>query len=121
MWESHGVAGNVRLALPATKVATMRSPPDVIFVFASENEGGTGLVARAIVTSAGAVLKKRGVARQTPRVTITAKRTALIKRRLGRSELKPFSDWNDGRPELSSTSGSIVRQRTSSLDFRREQ
>jgi hypothetical protein len=27
------------------------------------------------------------------------RRTALAKRRLGRSELKLFSGWNDGRPE----------------------
>jgi len=26
-------------------------------------------------------------------------RTALAKRRLGRAGLKPFTDWNDGRPE----------------------
>jgi hypothetical protein len=32
-------------------------------------------------------------------VSITIKRTALATRRLGRSELKLFSDWNDGRPE----------------------
>jgi hypothetical protein len=32
-------------------------------------------------------------------VGITIKRTALAKRRLGRTELKRFSDWNDGRPE----------------------
>ena len=72
---------------------------DTIFVFASENEGGSGLVASGIVTSARAIAKKTGMARQTPRVSITIKRTALAKRRLGRSELKPFSDWNDGRPE----------------------
>ncbi|HEY4282792.1 MAG TPA: hypothetical protein VGM62_06960 [Chthoniobacterales bacterium] len=72
---------------------------DTIFVFASENEGGPGLIASGIVTSAKAVAKKPGIARQTPRVSITVKRTALAKRRLGRSELKPFSDWNDGRPE----------------------
>jgi hypothetical protein len=70
-----------------------------IFVFASENEGGPGLIASGIVTSAEAVPKKLGIARQTPRVRITIRRTALTKRRLGRSELKPFSDWNDGRPE----------------------
>jgi hypothetical protein len=35
----------------------------------------------------------------TPRVSIAIRRTALAKQRLGRSELKPFSDWNDGRPE----------------------
>jgi hypothetical protein len=72
---------------------------DVIFLFASENEGGQGLVARGIVTSARAVAKKRDVARQTPRVSITVRREALAKRPLGRAELKRFSDWKDGRPE----------------------
>ena len=70
-----------------------------IFVFASENEGGPGLIASGVVTSAKAIAKKRGIARQTPRVSITIRRTALVKQRLGRSELKRFSDWNDGRPE----------------------
>ena len=72
---------------------------DAIFVFASENEGGPGLVASGVVTSAKAIAKKRGIARQTPRVSITIRRTARAKRRLGRSELRLFSDWNDGRPE----------------------
>ena len=72
---------------------------DTIFVFASENEGGPGLVAKGVVTSATAIAKKRGIARQTPRVSIIIKRSAPAKRRLGRSELKLFSDWNDGRPE----------------------
>jgi hypothetical protein len=72
---------------------------DTIFVFASENEGGPGLIASGVVTSAKAIAKKRGIARQTPRVSITIKRTALAKRRLGRSELRSFSDWTDGRPE----------------------
>jgi hypothetical protein len=72
---------------------------DAIYVFASENEGGPGLVASGVVTSAKAIAKKRGVARQTPRVSITVRRTARAKRRLGRSELRLFSDWNDGRPE----------------------
>src|SRR4029450_4071928 len=72
---------------------------DAIFVFASENEGGPGLIASGVVTSAKAITKKRGIARQTPRMSITIRRTALAKRRLGRSELKLFSDWNDGRPE----------------------
>ena len=64
---------------------------DTIFIFASENEGGSGLIASGVVTSARAVAKKRGVARQTPRVSITVRRTALAVRRLGRGELKPFS------------------------------
>jgi hypothetical protein len=72
---------------------------DTIFVFASENQGGPGLIASGVVTSVKAIPKKRGIARQTPRVSITIRRTALAKRRLGRSELKLFSDWNDGRPE----------------------
>jgi len=72
---------------------------DSIFVFASENEGGPGLIASGVVTSAKAIAKKSGIARQTPRVSITVKLIALAKRRLGRSELKSFSDWNDGRPE----------------------
>src|SRR6266540_1749337 len=61
---------------------------DTIFVFAS-----------GVVTSAKAIARKRGIARQTPRVSITITRTALAKRHLGRSGLKLFSDWNDGRPE----------------------
>lgn len=72
---------------------------DTIFIFASENEGGPGLIASGVVTSAEAIAKKVGIARQTPRVSITIRRTALARRRLGRSELKRFSEWNDGRPE----------------------
>jgi hypothetical protein len=72
---------------------------DKVFVLASGNEGGRGLIARGAVTSAEAIRKKRGVARQTPRVSIAVKRTALAKRALGRSELKQFTDWNDGKPE----------------------
>jgi hypothetical protein len=72
---------------------------DTIFIFASENEGGPGLIASGVVTSAKAIAKKSGITRQTPRVIITIRRTEVAKRRLGRSELKPFSDWNDGRPE----------------------
>jgi hypothetical protein len=68
---------------------------DTVFVFASENEG---LIAPGIVTSAEAIAKKRGIARQTPRVSVTVRRTAFAKRPLGRSELKHFTDWNDGRP-----------------------
>jgi hypothetical protein len=71
---------------------------DVAFLFASENEGGQGLVARGVVTSAEPVARKRGVARQTPRVSVTIRRTGLAKQPLGRSELKRFTDWNDGAP-----------------------
>jgi hypothetical protein len=74
------------------------SPGDAVFVFASENEGGHGLIARGIVTRADATPKKRGLARQTPRVSIAIKRTALAKRPLGRRELKHLTDWKDGQP-----------------------
>ncbi len=72
---------------------------DTIFVFASENEGGPGLIASGVVTSAEAIPRERGLARQTPRVSITIRRTSRARRHLGRRELKPFCDWNDGRPE----------------------
>jgi hypothetical protein len=75
------------------------APGDTVFVLASENEGGQGLVARGIVTAAEAVARKRGVARQTPRVSVTVARTALAKRPLGRGHVKHFTDWKDGRPE----------------------
>ena len=75
------------------------APGDEIFIFASETQGGEGLVARGTVTSAAAVPRKRGVARQTPCVDLAVRRTALAKRHLGRSELKPFADWHDGQPQ----------------------
>lgn len=72
---------------------------DVVFLFTSETDVGQGLIARGVVTSAEPVAKKRGVERQTPRVSVTIKRTALAKRSLGRDDLKPFKDWSDGQPE----------------------
>jgi hypothetical protein len=72
---------------------------DVIFVFASENEGGPGLVARGVVLSAEATARRRGIARQTPRVSIIVRRTALAKRSLGRADLKRFRNWDDGQAE----------------------
>ena len=42
---------------------------DTVFIFASENEGGQGLISRGTVTSAKAIPKKRGILRQTPRVS----------------------------------------------------
>ncbi|TIS61263.1 MAG: hypothetical protein E5W93_08420 [Mesorhizobium sp.] len=72
---------------------------DTIFLFASENEGGQGLVARGVVTSSEAVPRRPDLERQTPRVSISIRRTALAVRRLGRDELKRFKDWADGRPE----------------------
>jgi hypothetical protein len=72
---------------------------DTLYLFASENEGGPGLVARGVVTAAKAVPRNPDLERQTPCVDLVVRRTARAKRRLGRGELKPFSNWNDGRPE----------------------
>jgi len=71
---------------------------DTVFIFASENEGGQGLIARGIVTHAADTPRKRGIGRQTPRVSVTIKRTALAKRPMGRRELKPLTKWNDSQP-----------------------
>jgi hypothetical protein len=72
---------------------------DTIFIFASENDGGRGLVARGVVTAASPVARNPGVCRQTPRVNVTIERTALARRPLGRAELKSFTKWSDGKPE----------------------
>jgi hypothetical protein len=72
---------------------------DQLFVFTSELSGGTGLVAHGVVSAAVACPRLPGLERQTPRVSITVKPRAFALRRLGRSELKQFTDWQDGRPE----------------------
>lgn len=72
---------------------------DIIFIFASENEGGQGLVARGLVTSSTAIPRRPDLERQTPRVSVSILRTASVARPLGRAELKHFRDWSDGRPE----------------------
>jgi hypothetical protein len=87
---------------------------DTVFVFASENEGGQGLVARGVVTSAEAIARLPGIIRQTPRVSVTVASTALARRPLGRSELKRFTDWKDGRPE-SELNFKFYRQATNKI------
>ena len=72
---------------------------DLVFIFASENEGGSGLVARGVVTSFEAVPRNPDIARQTPRVSVVIRRDATVKRPLGRSELRQFANWNDGQPQ----------------------
>jgi hypothetical protein len=67
------------------------APGDAIFVFASDHQGGRGLVARGVVTSAA---RGPGI-----RVRISVRVTHLARRALGRAELKPFRERTDGRPE----------------------
>ena len=71
---------------------------DTVYLFASETQGGQGLIARGVVTAAQAIARRPDLARQTTRVSVQVRRTALAKRPLGRSELKPLTDWNDGQP-----------------------
>lgn len=71
---------------------------DTVFLFASENEGGQGLVARGVVISAEAVARKSGVIRQTPRVSVVIRRNALAAHPLGRRELRHLTGWKDGEP-----------------------
>ena len=71
---------------------------DTVFIFASENEGGQGLIARGLVTAAEPTPRTPGVDRQTPRVSVTIRRTAQATRPLGRAELRRLTDWNDGQP-----------------------
>ena len=72
---------------------------DVAFLVDSENSGGRGLVARGVVTAVLALPRPAGPARWTPRVNLGIRRTALARARLGRAELKGFTDWGDGRPQ----------------------
>ena len=87
---------------------------DVVFVFASETQGGDGLIGRGVVTSAEAVARRPGIERQTPRVNLSIKPTRLSKHPLGRRELKRFSDWNDGKPE-SELNFKFYRQSTNKI------
>ena len=72
---------------------------DTVFVFASETQGGRGLVARGVVTKAEAASRKAGVARQTPRVSVWVKRIALAKQPFGRVELRAWRGVTDGSGE----------------------
>jgi hypothetical protein len=72
---------------------------DTIFLFASENEGGHGLVSRGVVTSAELLPRKHGIDRQTPRVSLTIESIRHSKWSLGRNDLKHHTDWNDGAPK----------------------
>ncbi len=71
---------------------------DTVFVFASENEGGQGLIARGVVTAVEALAKRPGGARQTPRVSLSIGGLTRARQALGRSDLKRFTDWSDGQP-----------------------
>jgi hypothetical protein len=87
---------------------------DLIFIFASENEGGPGLIASGTVTAVEATPREPGVARQTPRVSIAVRRTALAKQRLGEASSSRSATGTTVGPRPSSTSSSTARPRTRS-------
>jgi len=72
---------------------------DIVYIFASETEGGGGLIARGLVISVDALARPAGARRHTPRVSIGVVRTAAAQSSLGRCELKSFADWDDGQPQ----------------------
>lgn len=74
-------------------------PGDRLFLFASETAGGAGLFAAGTVIAAEPTPRRPGVARQTPRVSITVERTAFATAPLGRTELKRFRGVDDGSAE----------------------
>jgi hypothetical protein len=75
------------------------APGDTAYLFASETQGGRGLIARGTVTAATPTPPTPGSDRQTPRVSVSIARTALARHPLGRRDLKLHADWQDGRPE----------------------
>ena len=87
---------------------------DTIFLFASENAGGSGLIGCGVVTAAEGVPPTDGLERQTPRVRIAVRRTAKARAPLGRADLKPFRGRNDGSPR-SELDFKLYRQATDKI------
>lgn len=69
---------------------------DTAYLFASETQGGPGLVARGTVTAARSLPTPRGA---TPRVAVTVGHLHRATRPFGRTDLKPFTTWSDGQPQ----------------------
>ena len=81
---------------------------DEIFVFDSDHAGGRGLCARGLVTSA-APGPGRGA-----RLRLEVRPLASAQRRLGRAELKPFRELDDGQPQ-SEIAWKLYRQATNKV------
>ena len=79
---------------------------DEIFVFASDHEGGRGLIARGVVTQVTPGLRNR--------VSIRVKRTGTAKRRLGRNELRAYRELTDEKPQ-SEIARKLYRQATNKI------
>jgi hypothetical protein len=79
---------------------------DEIFVFASDHQGGRGLIAKGVVTSAA---RGPGI-----RVSIDVKRTAIARRNLGRVDLKPYCNRVDRLPQTE-IARKLYRQATNKI------
>ncbi|HLO93502.1 MAG TPA: hypothetical protein VK195_04235 [Burkholderiaceae bacterium] len=87
---------------------------DMVYLFESEHSGGRGLIARGIVRSAQACPRRPDLPRQTPRVSLTVDRQARARQPLGRAQLRPFDQWDDGQPETE-LNFKLYRQATDKL------
>lgn len=65
---------------------------DIIYLFASETQGGHGLFARGQVVKADAVARAADAVGQTPRVSIEVMRSGTATAALGRDQLRSFRD-----------------------------
>jgi hypothetical protein len=79
---------------------------DTIFVFASDHEGGRGLIARGIVTAVTPGIRNR--------VSIRVKRTGTARRRLGRNELRAYRELTDDKPQTE-IARKLYRQATNKI------
>lgn len=71
---------------------------DAVFIFASENEGGSGLIARGIITD-GKQLPRTAAVRQTPCVSVRVDRDGTTRSLLGREDLRAFRGQASDTPE----------------------
>lgn len=91
-----------RLHFPAQKImywGRSIAAGDRLFLFASETQGGAGLVARGLVLASGPVPRGEK-ARETPRVTLDVERLDGVTRPFGRAELRPFRHTRAGSAEF---------------------
>ncbi|HLY58562.1 MAG TPA: hypothetical protein VKS60_23570 [Stellaceae bacterium] len=79
---------------------------DEIFVFSSDHQGGRGLIARGVVTAAA---RLPGIW-----ISIEVRLVARARRALGRNELKPFRELNDGQP-MTELARKFYRQATNKI------
>ena len=93
------LGGASSLTFPSSKTmygGKRIAPGDTAYLFASETQGGPGLVARGTVTGARALPTPQGA---TPRVAVEVGNIVSATRPFGRADLKPFTAWSDGQPQ----------------------